>query len=115
MKKKLFMFLFAVFYSLQSCFDVDKKLIYEYPYHGDTICFFYIPGNATSQNMMQICLLDSTGTMRILGNYELYNHVVSIDTTIDGLRIVLRDTSSHYVFVQDTICIDLLNGIPYGD
>lgn len=108
MKKKLFIFLFAVFYSFQSCSlfpEVDKKLIYEYPYHGNTICFFYISANVTSQNMMQICLLDSTGAMRILGNYELYNHVVSIDTTINTLRIVLRDTSSHYVLVQDTICL----------
>lgn len=108
MKKKIFFYFFTFFFAIQGCSlfpEVEKELIYEYPYHENTICFYYISANATSQNIMQICLLDSRGAMRVIGNYELYNHVVSIDTSINTVRIVLSDTSAHYVPVQDTICL----------
>lgn len=106
MKKKIFPYFFTFFFTIIGCSlfpEVKKELIYEYPYYGNKICFYYISANATSQNMMQICLLDSSGRMRIIGNYELYNNVVSIDTSINTVRIVLRDTSAHSVCIQDTI------------
>jgi hypothetical protein len=108
MVKKILFGILLCLCEFQSCSlfpDVEKILIYEYPYNNDTLRFYYISANATSQNVMQISLSKYNGMEQIIGNYERFNNVISVDISIDNVKIVISDTSSYIVSV-DTIYID---------
>ena len=108
MVKKILFGILLCLCEFQSCSlfpDVEKILIYEFPYYDDMLRFYYISANATSQNVMQISLLEHDGMERIIGNYERFNNIISIDISIDNVRIVVSDTSCYIVSV-DTIYIN---------
>ena len=69
------------------------------------IRIYYISANATSQNMMQICLVSDGGAERVVANYECYNHVISVDTSTDYMKIVARDSSAYFPHYPDTLYI----------
>lgn len=92
MVKKILFGILLCLCEFQSCSlfpDVEKILIYEYPYNNDTLRFYYISANATSQNVMQISLSKYNGMEQIIGNYERFNNVISVDISIDNVKIVI--------------------------
>ena len=108
MSKMTFLHIVVIFFLFQGCTllpDVEKKVIYEYPYHEKMIRIYYFSANATSQNMMQICLVSEGGDERVVANYECYNHVISVDTTTNYMKIVARDSSAYFPHSPDTLYI----------
>ena len=108
MSKKTFLHFVVIILLFQGCTlfpDVEKKVIYECPYHEKMIRVYYISANATSQNMMQICLVTVGGNERVVANYECYNHVISVDTSIDYMKIVVRDIAAYFPHSPDTLYI----------
>ncbi len=108
MSKMTFLHFVVIFLLFQGCTlfpDVEKIVIYECPYHEKMIRIYYISANATSQNMMQICLVTDGGNERVVANYECYNHVISVDTSIDYMKIVASDTSAYFPHSPDTLYI----------
>ncbi len=107
MKKKILLHIIVVVLLFQGCtlFPVEKEIIYEGSYQEKTIRIYYIPGNATAQNVMQICLIPEGGWERVVANYERYNRVLSVDTLPDSLRIIAMDSSSYFPHSPDTLYI----------
>ncbi len=114
MSRMTFLHFAVTFLLFQGCTlfpDVEKKIIYECRYHEKMIRVYYISANATSQNMMQICLVTDGGNEQVVANYECYNYIISVDTSIDYMKIVARDTSAYFPHSPDTLYIrkELLN------
>jgi len=78
-----------------SLFDVEIKKVTEIkgPNKSYTINLYYIPGNATAQNIIQVKQVLNNGES-VLHNYERYNFVNSYEIVNDTtLSLILSDTT----------------------
>ncbi len=102
----LILYLFLLLLDSYPIFDVQSRLIKEITCESLQIEFYYVNGNATMQDNIQLRLTNATNHKSVLKNYEGYNYIISTSYYNDTLKIVLTDTSMQYL-QQDTFMLTI--------
>lgn len=91
-------------------FDVKKRELANtsVPGRDCRVGVYYVPGNATTQNCIQIVSSSNGGSESVLKNYERYNMLDSYKLVDDtSLMLVVRDTISYLGNKPDTFFLVL--------
>ncbi len=67
--------------------------------------FYYIGGNATMNDCIQVRLIDDGNHIVFSKSYEGYNFLMTNSFSNDTVLIVLSDTSKNYFSRQDTFLL----------
>lgn len=106
----LIMILIACSSPSTKLFDVEKRELANISVPGKDyrVGIYYVPGNATTQNCIQIVSSSNGGSDSVLKNYERYNMLDSYKLVDDtSLMLVVRDTISYLGNKPDTFFLVL--------
>jgi len=104
------MILIACSSSSTKLFDVEKRELANISVPGKDyrVGIYYVSGNATTQNCIQIVSSSNGGSESVLKNYDRYNMLESYKLVDDkSLMLVVRDTISYPGNKPDTFFLIL--------
>jgi len=97
--------LITVLFCLRPIFDVKPTLIKKMSLGSKKMEFYYIGGNATMNDCIQVRLIDDGNHIVFSKSYEGYNFLMTNSFSNDTVLIVLSDTSKNYFSRQDTFLL----------
>lgn len=97
--------LLAVLLFSYPIFDVRPQLVKKIPVELNQMDFYYVEGNATMQDCIQVKLIDKRKRIVFSKIYEGYNCLIDASKSNDTVRFVLKDTSLCYMLKQDTFLL----------
>lgn len=97
--------LFVVLLYSYPIFDVKPQLVKKIPIELNQMEFYYVEGNATMQDCIQVKLIDKGNHIVYFKTYEGYNCLIETSKSNDTVRFVLKDTSLCYMLRQDTFLL----------
>jgi len=106
----LFTILLACSSPSTKLFEAEKRELANISLSGKAyrVGIYYVPGNTTTQNCIQVVSFSNGDNEEVLKNYERYNVLDSYKLVDDtSLMLVVRDTISYLGNKPDTVFLGL--------